>query len=73
MNIFFFSLKIPKSYKFGYSVGDPYSGDTFSHHETKTDYSTEGEYRVVLPDSHQVTTIFLYSKLTEMKKAESFC
>ena len=29
---------------------DGYSGDDFSHSETKNGYKTEGEYRVALPD-----------------------
>ncbi|XP_059086700.1 uncharacterized protein LOC131883279 [Tigriopus californicus] len=42
--------EIPHNYAFGYAVKDGYSGDDFSHSETRDGHKTEGEYRVALPD-----------------------
>ena len=42
--------QIPKQYEFGYAVKDDYSGDDFSHKETRDEHMTQGEYRVALPD-----------------------
>ena len=49
--------QIPKQYEFGYAVKDDYSGDDFSHKETRDEHMTQGEYRVALPDGRvQVST-----------------
>lgn len=47
----------PSHYAFGYAVKDSYSGDDFSHSETRDGYTTSGEYRVALPDGRiQIVT-----------------
>ncbi|KAF4519693.1 hypothetical protein B566_EDAN003943 [Ephemera danica] len=42
--------QIPKQYAFSYSVLDHHSGDDFSHAQQHDGHSTEGQYRVKLPD-----------------------
>ena len=49
----------PPAYDFGYGVqGDAYTGSaSFGHNENRNGYTTNGEYRVVLPDGRtQVVT-----------------
>ncbi len=49
----------PPAYEFGYGVqGDSYTGSaSFGHNENRNGYTTNGEYRVVLPDGRtQVVT-----------------
>ena len=38
----------PKNYAFGYAVKDDYTGDDYSHKESRDGYTTSGEYRVCL-------------------------
>ena len=47
--ISYFYVKLqhsPKNYAFGYAVKDDYTGDDYSHKETRDGYTTSGEYRV---------------------------
>ena len=47
----------PSNYAFGYSVNDEYTGEDFSHTESRDGYVTSGEYRVALPDGRiQIVT-----------------
>ncbi|KAK8405528.1 hypothetical protein O3P69_001828 [Scylla paramamosain] len=46
-------------YDFQYGVQDPESGNTFSHVENSDGRTTQGEYRVLLPDGRtQVVTFY---------------
>ena len=38
----------PKNYAFGYAVKDDYTGDDYSHKESRDGYTTSGEYRVII-------------------------
>ena len=50
-------VQVPTNYQFAYHVADSYSGDVHHHTESKTDYTTKGQYSVKLPDGRtQVTT-----------------
>ena len=52
-----FQDETPKNYAFGYAVRDDYTGDDFSHQESRDGYKTSGEYRVALPDGRiQIVT-----------------
>ena len=49
--ISYFYVKLqhsPKNYAFGYAVKDDYTGDDYSHKESRDGYTTSGEYRVKL-------------------------
>ena len=55
--MFYFYVKLqhsPKNYAFGYAVKDDYTGDDYSHKESRDGYTTSGEYRVC---SHLLFTI----------------
>ena len=57
MYIFTSFFKGPSNYAFGYSVNDEYTGEDFSHTESRDGYITSGEYRVALPDGRiQIVT-----------------
>jgi hypothetical protein len=43
-------IQIPKKYAFSYAVLDHHSGDDFSHAQKHDGHSTQGQYRVKLPD-----------------------
>ncbi|XP_071749956.1 uncharacterized protein [Lepeophtheirus salmonis] len=40
----------PAVYQYGYAVADDYAGTNFAANENRDGYSTNGEYRVALPD-----------------------
>ncbi|QQP57423.1 Uncharacterized protein FKW44_002406, partial [Caligus rogercresseyi] len=47
----------PAVYQYGYAVADDYAGTNFAANENRDGYSTNGEYRVALPDGRtQVVT-----------------
>ena len=52
---------IPPAYDYGYAVNDGYSGANFAANENRNGYTTNGEYRVALPDGR--TQIVTYSVL----------
>ena len=55
--LFLLQDETPKNYAFGYAVKDDYTGDDFSHQESRDGYKTSGEYRVALPDGRiQIVT-----------------
>ncbi len=48
---------VPPAYDYGYAVNDGYSGANFAANENRNGYTTNGEYRVALPDGRtQVVT-----------------
>ncbi|TRY79552.1 hypothetical protein TCAL_12408 [Tigriopus californicus] len=47
----------PAHYNYGYAVHDDYTGTNFAANEARDGYSTNGEYRVALPDGRtQIVT-----------------
>ena len=47
-------------YDFQYGVQDPESGNTFSHVENSDGRTTQGEYRVLLPDGRTQVSVLLF-------------
>ena len=52
---------VPPAYDYGYAVSDSYSGANFAANENRNGYTTNGEYRVALPDGR--TQIVNYNVL----------
>ena len=52
---------VPPAYDYGYAVNDDYSGVNFAANENRNGYTTNGEYRVALPDGR--TQIVTYGVL----------
>lgn len=52
---------VPPAYNYGYAVNDAYSGVNIAADENRNGYTTNGEYRVALPDGR--TQIVTYNVL----------